>query len=62
MLYSSHTVWESEHHFLAWTKSQAFRDAHRDAGSNDVLYDGHPQFEGFTVLQTMTPNSARGAA
>ena len=24
-LYSSHTVWESEEHFLGWTRSEAFR-------------------------------------
>lgn len=50
-LYSSHTVWASKSAFEAWTKSEAFRLAHRDAGSNKPLYMGHPQFEGFEVLQ-----------
>ena len=27
-LYSSHTVWESEEAFVAWTRSEAFRAAH----------------------------------
>lgn len=54
VLYSSHTVWASEQAFIDWTKSEAFRQAHRGAGSRENLYDGHPQFEGFTVLQTVT--------
>lgn len=49
-LYASHTVWESEEHFIAWTQSEAFRAAHANAGSNKPLYDGHPQFEGFTSV------------
>ena len=28
-----------------------FRAAHRNAGSNDVHYLGHPQFEGFSVVE-----------
>ncbi len=54
-LYVSHTVWASEQHFVAWTKSQAFRDAHKDAGQNKPLYLGPPHFEGFAVIQTVTP-------
>jgi len=50
-LFASHTVWESHEHFLAWTKSEQFRAAHRNAGSNKVLYIGHPQFEGFTSVE-----------
>lgn len=50
-LFASHTVWASHEDFLAWTKSQNFRDAHRNAGQNGVLYKGHPQFEGFTVVE-----------
>lgn len=49
-LYASHTVWASEDAFVAWTKSEAFRAAHRNAGDNKVLYLGHPEFEGFTVV------------
>jgi heme-degrading monooxygenase HmoA len=52
-LYSSHTVWASRAHFEAWTKSEAFRMSHKNAGNNGVLYDGHPQFEGFEVFQTV---------
>lgn len=49
-LYASHTVWASRADFEAWTRSQQFRDAHKDAGQNTPLYMGHPQFEGFTSV------------
>jgi heme-degrading monooxygenase HmoA len=55
VLYSSHTVWASERHFTDWTRSEAFRSAHRNAGGHKPLYLGHPEFEGFEVLQTITP-------
>lgn len=50
-LYASHTIWSSRDDFEAWTRSQQFRDAHKDAGQNKPLYLGHPQFEGFTEVQ-----------
>ena len=50
-LFASHTVWASKDDFTAWTKSENFRAAHRNAGSNDVHYLGHPQFEGFSVVE-----------
>ena len=50
-LFASHTVWESRGAFEAWTRSEAFRAAHRNAGDNKPLYLGHPQFEGFEVRQ-----------
>ena len=37
--------------FIAWTKSENFRAAHRNAGQNKLLYLGHPQFEGFSVVE-----------
>ena len=54
VLYASHTVWRSREDFEAWTRSEAFRAAHRNAGDNKPLYLGHPVFEGFEVLQTIT--------
>jgi heme-degrading monooxygenase HmoA len=54
-LYSSHTVWRSREEFEAWTRSEAFRAAHRTAGDNRPLYLGHPRFEGFEVIQEVTP-------
>ena len=52
-LYASHTVWQNQGAFEAWTKSEAFRAAHKDAGQNKPLYIDHPQFEGFEVRQTV---------
>lgn len=50
-LYASHTIWESHEDFVAWTKSQNFRDSHRNAGTTKATYIGHPQFEGFSVVE-----------
>lgn len=49
-LYASHTVWASREDFVNWTKSENFREAHRNAGDNKALYVGHPQFEGFEAV------------
>ena len=54
-LYSSHSLWRSREDFEAWTRSEAFRMAHQSAGQNRPLYLGHPEFEGFEVIQTVTP-------
>jgi heme-degrading monooxygenase HmoA len=53
-LYSSHTIWRDKADFEAWTKSDAFRKAHQGAGERKPLYLGHPEFEGFEVVQTVT--------
>jgi heme-degrading monooxygenase HmoA len=53
VLYSSHTIWRSRADFEAWTRSDAFRMAHRGAGENKPLYIGHPEFEGFESIQTI---------
>ena len=58
VLYASHTIWRSYADFEAWTRSDAFRAAHRDAGGNKPLYLGHPAFEGFEVIQTVAPKAA----
>lgn len=53
-LFASHTVWASHDDFVAWTKSQNFRDAHKNAGNTGEArptYMGHPQFEGFSVVE-----------
>ena len=49
-LYASHTVWDSEADFVAWTKSESFRLAHAQARAPQGTYLGHPQFEGFEVI------------
>lgn len=55
-LFSSHTVWQSRADFEEWTRSEAFRAAHRNAGGNKPLYLGHPRFEGFAVIQKVKRN------
>lgn len=54
VLYSSHTIWKDRAAFESWTQSDAFRAAHRNAGHESrPLYVGHPEFEGFEVIQTV---------
>ncbi|HMM44185.1 MAG TPA: antibiotic biosynthesis monooxygenase [Candidatus Macondimonas sp.] len=50
-LYASHSLWDSQAAFEAWTHSEAFRAAHANAGgANRALYLGPPRFEGFEVV------------
>ena len=49
-LYVSHSIWNSIDDFLNWTKSEAFRMAHKGTGKNSDVYIGHPLFEGFDVI------------
>ena len=49
-LYLSHSVWESRDAFDAWTRSEAFRKAHSQAGSPGGLLLGHPKLEAFEVV------------
>ncbi|MEH6647083.1 antibiotic biosynthesis monooxygenase family protein [Sulfitobacter sp.] len=51
IVYASHTVWASEDAFSGWTKSDAFRNSHKDAKQTPKLYEGTPVFEGFTAIQ-----------
>ncbi len=57
-LYASHTCWQSQADFEAWTKSDAFRKAHANAARKSEgtksLYLGPPQFEGFEAIQEVT--------
>jgi heme-degrading monooxygenase HmoA len=62
VLYASHSLWRSEAAFLDWTRSEAFRKAHGGTGANKPLYLGHPEFEGFTVLQEMKAGRAGASA
>lgn len=61
-LFSSHTIWRSREDFEAWTRSEAFRAAHGSSGSAKPLYLGHPQFEGFEVIQELLPAAAEAPA
>lgn len=58
ILYASHTVWESEAAFSAWTRSAEFRAAHAGAGQTRKLYEGHPVFEGFSTIQRIAGRDA----
>jgi heme-degrading monooxygenase HmoA len=60
VLYSSHTIWRSRADFEAWTRSEAFRLAHQSAGQYRPLYLGHPEFEGFEIIQTVEATRRRG--
>ncbi|MGR3366114.1 MAG: antibiotic biosynthesis monooxygenase family protein [Sagittula sp.] len=51
VLYASHTVWQTEAHFRAWTTSGEFRASHARAGQTRKLHEGAPRFEGFTAIQ-----------
>ena len=46
-LFASHSVWESRNAFEDWTRSESFRNAHRNAGDTKGIYLGHPQLELF---------------
>lgn len=46
-LFASHTSWESSDAFEAWTRSEAFRKAHANAGGGKDIYLGPPQLELF---------------
>ncbi len=58
VLYASHSLWRSRADFEAWTKSEAFRMAHRNAGQTKPLYLGPPEFEGFEAVQATLPAAA----
>lgn len=52
-LYASHTLWTTEADFTAWTKSEAFRSAHRGAGGHGDIYAGRPELELFASVQAI---------
>ena len=62
VLYSSHTVWATKQHFSDWTTSEHFRAAHRGTGQTKPMYVGHPEFEGFEVIQTVKSTRLSAAA
>jgi len=50
-LYTSHSMWASYEAFQDWTRSEAFRKAHANAGSmSQGLTLAAPEFEGFEVV------------
>lgn len=49
-LYASHTVWQDEPSFRAWTESDAFRKAHSQARPASGATLGPPKFVGWNVV------------
>jgi len=49
-LFASHAIWDSAEDFENWTKSDAFRKAHANAGSSKIIYLGPSNFEGFEIV------------
>ena len=49
-VFVSHSVWESRDAFKAWTESEAFAKAHRQARTPAGVLLGHPQFEGYDIV------------
>ncbi len=60
-LYASHSVWTSEAAFRDWTRSEAFRAAHAQAGGSKDLYLGPPEFEGFAPVAGAETLSGSGS-
>lgn len=50
-LYASHTLWSSEAAFADWTRSEAFRSAHKGAGAHADIYLAPPELEVFQSVQ-----------
>ena len=44
------SILKSQEDFSNWAKSEAFRAAHKNAGSHSNIYLGHPVFEGFEII------------
>ncbi|OWZ90276.1 antibiotic biosynthesis monooxygenase family protein [Sinorhizobium sp. LM21] len=50
-LFVSNSVWKDKDSFSAWSKSENFRAAHKNAGENRAMYLGPPKFEGFSAVE-----------
>ena len=57
-VYLSHTAWRGRADFEAWTRSEAFREAHRDRWDSAGLYLGKPKLELFDAIQEVLPARA----
>lgn len=49
-LFASHSVWDSRQAFEDWTRSEAFRLAHAQAGQTKNVYLGPPNLELFEAV------------
>ncbi|MGR9117014.1 MAG: antibiotic biosynthesis monooxygenase family protein [Gammaproteobacteria bacterium] len=50
-VFLSHSQWESEQAFADWTRSEAFKLAHKQARSPEGVLLGPPQFEGYSSVE-----------
>jgi heme-degrading monooxygenase HmoA len=48
--YLSHSTWESRAAFEAWTRSEAFRQAHQQARMPNGVLRGHPQLATYEAV------------
>lgn len=48
-IFISYAEWESREAFEAWTRSEAFARAHRQARTPPDVLLGHPSFEGYEM-------------
>ncbi|MDT2022178.1 antibiotic biosynthesis monooxygenase [Methylocella sp. CPCC 101449] len=53
VLFSSYTLWRTRQHFDAWVQSAQFAASHKRAGNSQPTIIGHPEFEGFDVIQQL---------
>ena len=53
VLYASHTAWDCAEAFQDWTRSDAFRAAHKGAGGSRDMYLEPPELEIFETVQEM---------
>jgi heme-degrading monooxygenase HmoA len=49
--YASHATWENEAAFVAWTRSESFRKAHRQRRMPEGLMLGPPRFQGWQTVE-----------
>lgn len=49
-LFASHSQWDTQEAFKAWTQSEAFQQAHGRTHSTKSTIIGHPHFEGFEAV------------
>jgi heme-degrading monooxygenase HmoA len=56
--YVSHASWASRAAFEAWTRSEAFRQAHAQARLPEGLLQGHPKLAVYEAVLESGPNSA----
>ena len=49
-IYCSHTTWETEEDFIAWTESEQFKQVHNNIKTPPGIILGPPSFGGYEVI------------